>query len=214
MGAFCGPPGPWAGPAAILRVASAVETGSQRAQPAWVRGSTARNARKGRPTTAGKRQKKKKAAGASSGEKLIAQNRKARHQYFVLDTLECGIVLVGSEVKSLRAGRVSLDEAYGRIRNGEVWLVGCDIPIYADANRFNHEPRRPRKLLLHRREIHRFASRAYEKGLTLVPLKLYFRNGLAKVLMGVCRGKQKHDKRETMKKAEARRQIQAAMRRR
>jgi SsrA-binding protein len=132
----------------------------------------------------------------------------------VLETLECGIVLVGSEVKSLRAGRVSLDEAYGRLRDGEVWLVGCDIPEYVEANRFNHNPRRPRKLLLHRREIHKFASRAYEKGLTLVPLKMYFRGGRAKVLLGICRGKQKHDKREAMKKEEARRQIQGMMRRR
>jgi SsrA-binding protein len=145
---------------------------------------------------------------------LIAQNRKARHNYLVLDTLECGIVLVGSEVKSLRAGRVSLDEAYGRVRDGEVWLVGCDIQEYVEANRFNHNPRRPRKLLLHRREIRRFASQAYQKGLTLVPLKMYFKRGRAKVLLGVCRGKQKHDKREAMKKAEARRDIQRAIRRR
>jgi SsrA-binding protein len=132
----------------------------------------------------------------------------------VLDTLECGIVLVGSEVKSLRAGRISLEEAYGRLRDGEVWLVGCDIPEYLEANRFNHNPRRPRKLLLHRREIRKFANRAYERGLTLVPLKIYFKRGRAKVLLAVCRGKQKHDKRETMKRQEARRQIQAAMRRR
>jgi SsrA-binding protein len=132
----------------------------------------------------------------------------------VLDTLECGIVLVGSEVKSLRAGRASLDEAYGRLRDGEVWLVGCDIPEYVEANRFNHNPRRHRKLLLHRREIRKFASQAYEKGLTLIPLKMYFLRGRAKVLLGICRGKQKHDKREAMKKEEARRQIQSVMRRR
>jgi SsrA-binding protein len=132
----------------------------------------------------------------------------------VLDTLECGIVLVGSEVKSLRAGKVSLDEAYGRVRADEVWLVGCDIQEYVEANRFNHNPRRPRKLLLHRREIRRFAQQAYERGLTLVPLKMYFKGGRAKVLMGLCRGRQKHDKREAMKKAEARRDIQRLMRRR
>jgi len=123
-------------------------------------------------------------------------------------------MLVGSEVKSLRAGRVSLDEAYGRVRDGEVWLVGCDIPEYVEANRFNHKPKRPRKLLLHRREIARFAARAYQQGLTLVPLKMYFKQGRAKVLMGVCRGRQKHDKRQAMKQAEARRDIQQAMRRR
>ncbi len=130
----------------------------------------------------------------------------------VLDSLECGIVLVGSEVKSLREGRVSLDEAYGRLRNGEVWLLGCDIQEYLEANRFNHNPRRARKLLLHRREIHRFAGRAFERGLTLVPLKMYFKRGRAKVLLGVCQGKKKHDKREAMKRAEARREIHQVMR--
>ncbi len=145
---------------------------------------------------------------------MIARNRKARHNYVVLDTLECGLVLVGSEVKSLRAGRVSLEEAYGRVRGEEVWLVGCDIQEYVEANRFNHDPRRPRKLLLHRREIRRFAARASERGLTLVPLKMYFKRGRAKVLMGVCRGRQKYDKREAMKKAEARRDVQRALRRR
>ncbi len=132
----------------------------------------------------------------------------------MLDALECGIVLVGSEVKSLRAGRVSLEEAYARIRGGEVWLVGCDIAEYVQANRFNHTPRRPRKLLLHRREIKRFAGRAYEKGLTLVPLKMYFKEGRVKLLLGLCRGKQVHDKRQTMKEAQARRDIQRALRRR
>lgn len=123
-------------------------------------------------------------------------------------------MLVGSEVKSLRTGRLSLDEAYGRMKGGEVWLMGCDIPEYVQANRFNHEPRRPRKLLLHRREINKFASRAYEKGLTLVPLKMYFKDGKAKVLLGLCRGRQLHDKREKMKKADVKRDIDRAMRRR
>ena len=145
---------------------------------------------------------------------MIAQNRKARHNYLVLDTLECGIALVGSEVKSLRKGTVSLAEAYGRVKDGEVWLVGCDIAEYVEANRFNHEPRRPRKLLLHRREIKRFAARAFEQGLTLVPLKMYFKRGRAKVLMGICRGKQRHDKREAMKAAEARREMQRQIYRR
>jgi SsrA-binding protein len=121
---------------------------------------------------------------------------------------------VGSEVKSLRQGRISLEEAYARVKDAEVWLVGCDIPEYADANRFNHKPKRPRKLLLHRREIKRFAQRAFEKGLTLVPLRLYFNQGVAKVLLGLCRGKQKHDKRETMRKAEAQREMQRQIRRR
>ena len=132
----------------------------------------------------------------------------------MLDTLECGIALVGSEVKSLRAGAVSLEEAYGRLRDGEVWLVGCDIPEYFDANRFNHQPKRPRKLLLHRREIRHFADLARQKGLTLIPLKMYFKQGRAKVLLGLCKGKKAYDKREAMKKAEAQRQIRGAMRRR
>ena len=147
-------------------------------------------------------------------ERVIAKNRKARHNYTVLDTLECGIILVGSEVKSLRVGKVSLEEAYGRMREGEVWLVGCDIAEYVEANQFNHEPKRPRKLLLHRREIRRFAAQAYEKGLTLVPLKMYFKRGLAKVLLGICRGRQKYDKREAMKKAETQRDLQRMMMRR
>jgi len=126
----------------------------------------------------------------------------------VLESLECGIALVGSEVKSLRNGNVSLAESYGRVREGEVWLVGCDISEYAEASRFNHEPRRPRKLLLHRREIRRFAQRAYQQGLTLVPLKMYFKRGRAKILMGICKGRKRHDKREAMKAAEARREMQ------
>lgn len=144
---------------------------------------------------------------------MIAQNRKARFEYDVIETLECGIVLVGSEVKSLRTGQMSLDEAYGRIKDGEVWLMGCDIPEYVQANRFNHQPKRPRKLLLHRREIKRFASRAYEKGLTLVPLKMYFKEGKAKVLLGVCKGRKLYDKREVMKKNDVKRDIARAMRR-
>jgi len=146
-------------------------------------------------------------------ERLISQNRRARHDYEVLDTMECGIVLVGSEVKSLRAGKISLEEAYGRMKGGEVWLIGCDIPEYREANRFNHEPKRPRKLLLHRREIAKFASKAYETGYTLVPLKMYFKGGLAKVLLGICRGRKLHDKREKLKKQSVQRDIQRAMRR-
>ena len=123
-------------------------------------------------------------------------------------------MLVGSEVKSLRNGKVSLAEAHGRVKNGEVWLMGCDVAEYVEANRFNHEPRRPRKLLLHQREIVRFASRAFEQGMTLVPLKMYFKKGRAKVLMGVCRGRKRYDKREAMKKADAKRYMQRQMRNR
>ena len=158
--------------------------------------------------------KKKAATTATPNDKVITQNRKARHKYAVLDTLECGIILVGSEVKSLRNGRVSLDEAYARVKNDEVWLIGCDIAEYVEASRFNHNPRRPRKLLMHRREVKRFAHRAFEKGLTLVPLEMHFKRGLAKVVLGICRGKQQHDKREAMKKAQAKRDMQRQMLRR
>jgi len=145
-------------------------------------------------------------------ERVVAENRKARHEYEIVDTLECGIALVGSEVKSLRVGRMSLDEAYGRVDGGEVWLIGCDIPEYEKANQLNHQPKRPRKLLLHRREIGRFAGQAFEKGLTLVPLKMYFKNGRVKVLVGIGRGRKVHDKRQKLKADTARRDIEAALR--
>ena len=146
-------------------------------------------------------------------QRSIAQNRKAHHNFLVIDTLECGIVLVGSEVKSLRKGTISLDEGYGQVKRGEVWLVGCDIAEYVEANQFNHNPRRPRKLLMHRREIKKFAGKAHEKGLTLVPLKMYFKEGRAKVLIGICRGKQLHDKREAVKKKNMKREMDRAIRR-
>ena len=156
-----------------------------------------------------------KGSDANKGQRPIAENRKARHRFQVLESLECGVALVGSEVKSLRNGRLSLDEAYGRVKGGEVWLVGCDIPEYTNATIWNHDPKRPRKLLLRQRELKRFANKAHEKGLTLVPLKMYFNErGLAKVLMGLCRGKQLHDKRESLKKADIQRDLQRAMRRR
>src|SRR6478735_2142077 len=140
--------------------------------------------------------------------KAVAENRKARHEYEILDTLECGIMLAGSEVKSLRDGKLSLDEAYGRVKEGNLWLLGADIPEYPQATIFNHKPKRPRKLLVHKQELRKFAERAKEKGLTLVPLKFYFNErGLAKVSLGLCRGKKLHDKRETMKKQDARRDM-------
>ena len=152
---------------------------------------------------------------ASELTKPIAENRKARHRFEVLETLECGVMLTGSEVKTLREGRVSLDESYGRMRDQDVWLVGCDIPEYPNATLWNHEPKRPRKLLLHRRELRRFADKAREKGLTLVPLRMYFNErGRAKVLLGLCRGKKLHDKRESLKKADVQRDLARAMRRR
>jgi SsrA-binding protein len=154
----------------------------------------------------------KSAKADDKNERRIAENRKARRNFEIVDTLECGIVLVGSEVKSLRNGKVSIDEAYGRIRNNEVWLVGCDIGEYEQANVLNHESRRARKLLLHRREIHKFAGKSYERGLTLVPLKMYFKEGRAKVLMGIGRGRKMYDKREKMKKETVKRDISRAMR--
>ena len=158
-----------------------------------------------------KSKKGKLKEGTVSNERTVAENRKAKHDYHILESLECGIVLVGSEVKSLRNGTVSLAEAYGKVKGGEVWLIGCDIPEYVEANRFNHKPKRDRKLLMHQREIKRFAMRAYEKGLTLVPLRLYFKKGLAKVLLGLCKGKQDFDKREAKKKAEAARGLRLSM---
>ena len=150
---------------------------------------------------------------ADKNEKVIAHNRRARHDYEVLDTLECGIQLVGSEVKSLRNGLISMEEAYGRVKGDEVWLMGCDIQEYHFAHQLNHEAKRPRKLLLHRREISKFAAQAYEKNLTLIPLKMYFKRGIAKVLMGLGRGKKQFDKRDSLKKKDMQRDIDRAMRR-
>ena len=160
-----------------------------------------------------KAKKTNKAGGDDKNERVISDNRKARHNYLVLDTLECGIALVGSEVKSLRSGGLSLDEAYGRVEGDEVWLVGANIAEYAFSHALNHEPKRRRKLLMHRREMRKFAGQALEKGLTLIPLKMYFKEGRAKVLLGLCRGKQKHDKRDAMKQREMKRDMDRAMRR-
>ena len=157
---------------------------------------------------------KEKAKSTTDGVKLVADNRKARHNFEVIDTLECGVVLVGSEVKSLRAGKISLEESYGRVRENEVWLIGCDIAEYAQATAWQHEPKRPRKLLLHQREVRKFAGQAHEKGLTLVPLKVYFNErGVAKVLLGLCRGRKLHDKRDKLRKEDQQRDIQRVMRR-
>jgi SsrA-binding protein len=147
----------------------------------------------------------------SDNTRDICRNRRALHDYEVHDRLECGLVLTGTEVKSLRDGHASLEDSYARLDGGEVWLVGCDIPEYAMGNRMNHKPKRSRKLLLHRHEINRFAGKASQKGFTLVPLRLYFKNGLAKVELAVCRGKQLHDKRQALKKADAQKEIRRAM---
>ena len=141
----------------------------------------------------------------------VCRNRRALHDYEIHDTIECGIVLVGTEVKSLRDGHALLEDAYARIDDDEVWLIGCEIPEYLFGNRLNHKPKRPRKLLLRRSEIGKFAGKASEKGFTLIPLRLYFKGGLAKVELAVGRGKQAHDKRQSLKKAEAKREIDRAM---
>jgi SsrA-binding protein len=141
----------------------------------------------------------------------ICRNRRAFHEYEVLDRLECGLVLTGTEVKSLRDGHANLEDAYAKIDDGEVWLIGSDIPEYAMGNRMNHKPKRPRKLLLHRREIARFAGKASQRGFTLVPLRLYFKGGRAKVELAVCKGKQLHDKRQDLKKKDADREIRRSM---
>lgn len=143
----------------------------------------------------------------------IAENRRARHEYDIIDTLECGIALLGSEVKTLRNGKVTLDDAYGRIKGEELWLLGCEIPEYPQATMWNHEPKRARKLLLRKPELRKFAGKASEKGFTLVPLKIYFSGrGFAKVLMAVGKGRKHHDKREVLKKKDVQRDIQRALR--
>lgn len=145
--------------------------------------------------------------------KMIALNRKAYHDYHVLDTVEAGIVLTGPEIKSVRAGTVNLREGYASIEAGEVWLQNTHIARYDAANRFNHEPTRRRKLLLHRREIQELARKVQAQGLTLVPLKLYLKDDLAKIELGLVRGKREYDKRDATAKREADRTIARAMRR-
>jgi SsrA-binding protein len=153
----------------------------------------------------------KKKDNQDDGIKVICRNKRAFHEYLIDETLECGLVLTGTEVKSLRDGQASLEDAYAKLEGGEVWLIGSDIPEYAMGNRLNHKPKRSRKLLLHRREISKFAGKATQRGFTLVPLRLYFKQGRAKVELAVARGKQLHDKRQSQKKADAQREIRRAM---
>ena len=148
------------------------------------------------------------------GIKIVATNRKAQHDYFLLETLEAGIVLQGSEIKSVRAGKVSLREAFVRIDdNLEAWLINAHISPYDVASHFNHDPRRPRKLLLHKREILRLWQKVREKGVTIIPTKMYLKNGRAKVEIAVARGKKKYDKRAAIAKREMEREIQRELRR-
>jgi len=142
-----------------------------------------------------------------SGDRPIATNRRARHEYEILETVEAGLVLRGTEVKSLRAGLVNFKDSYASVRNGEGWLLGCHISPYSHGSDANHDPERDRKLLLHKREIARLGGKISERGLTLVPLRLYFKDGRAKVELGLARGKKLHDKRASLREREVRREM-------
>jgi SsrA-binding protein len=149
-----------------------------------------------------------------ASEKLFATNKKAFHDYFILDRLEAGIVLVGTEVKSIREARINLKDSYAMVKQGEAFLLNCHISPYSHGNRENHDPTRTRKLLLHQKEIRKLIGKTQEKGLTLVPLRVYLRRGKIKVELGVARGKKLHDKRETERRKEMDREARAAMRQR
>ncbi len=148
------------------------------------------------------------------GRKLIAQNKKARHDYFIDEVYECGLVLTGTEVKSLRAGRASLIDGYATVRNGELWLQGVHIPEYTEATWTNHEPRRERKLLLHKREILKLIGKTKEGGVTLVPLALYFKDGRAKIEIALARGRKLHDKRTALMEKQVGREVARELSRR
>ncbi len=152
-------------------------------------------------------------AGKTGGKKLIATNRRARFDYELLDHFEAGLVLVGPEVKSLREGKANLSDAYAVVRKGELWLMSAHISPYTQAHRDNVEPRRERKLLLHKREIAKLHGKIAEKGLTLVPVSLYFKNGRAKCELALARGKRRYDKRQTIRQREEKREVDRAMRR-
>ena len=145
------------------------------------------------------------------GEQNVCVNRQARHNYFIDETYEAGIVLVGSEVKSLRDGKANLADSYARIQKGEAFLINTHVSPYPGANQFNHDPTRTRKLLLHKREIERLTGKTKEKGLTLIPLRLYFKDGKAKVELGLARGKKLYDKRETLKRKMAQREVERSL---
>ena len=149
-----------------------------------------------------------------TGQKLIAQNKKARHDYAILDTYECGIVLTGTEVKSLRAGRASLIDGFVMIENAELWMHGVHIPEYTEGTWTNHTPRRKRKLLVHREEIRKLSGKMKDSGTTLIPLQLYFKDGRAKVKIALAKGKKAHDKRDSLMEAQATREINREISRR
>jgi SsrA-binding protein len=151
---------------------------------------------------------------AEQGRKVIARNRRATHDYHIEDVIEAGLVLTGTEVKSLREGRASLADGFGQVTDNEIWLHGVHIPQYAHGTWTNHEPRRTRKLLLHRKEIDRLASTTAERGLTLIPLSLYFKDGKVKVELALARGKRTYDKRHDLAARDAAREVDRALRRR
>jgi SsrA-binding protein len=153
-------------------------------------------------------------AKAATTDKTVATNRKAYHDYAIEDTIEAGLVLIGSEIKSIRASRVNLRDSYAAIENGEAWLRNVHISVYDPASRYGHEPRRARKLLLHKRQIARLANRVQEKGYTLVPLRIYLRGNRAKVELALARGKREYDKRDAIAKREDERQVRRALRER
>jgi len=144
-------------------------------------------------------------------DNVLAQNRKARHDYAVTETVEAGLVLTGTEIKSLRERRVNLQDGFAQVRNNEAWLMNVHISEYVQGNRFNHDPLRNRKLLLHKKEIRRLGQATMDKGVTLIPLRMYLKHGFAKVLLGVAHGKREYDKRETIKRREQDRQIARVM---
>jgi SsrA-binding protein len=150
----------------------------------------------------------------SAADRAVATNRRARHDYHIEETFEAGIVLTGPEVKSLRAGRASLAEAYGRVTDGELWVESLHIAPYSHAAEGSYDPRRPRKLLLHRAELDRLVGKTQERGLTLIPLRLYFRRGLAKLELGLGRGKRRFEKRQAIAEREHRREMERAVARR
>jgi SsrA-binding protein len=145
-------------------------------------------------------------------ERVVASNRRARHEFEILETFEAGLVLRGTEVKSLRTGQVNFKDSYATVKSNELWLLGCHISPYSHGTDANHDPERDRKLLLHAREIRRLLGKVAERGLTIVPLKLYFKNGRAKLEIGLARGKKLHDKRATLRERESRREMDRAAR--
>lgn len=158
--------------------------------------------------------KKSQKTNDDPNSRTVCRNRKARHEYDVLDEINCGVQLYGSEVKSVRDNKITIEDAYARFDDGEAWLINADIAEYPQATVFNHERKRKRKLLLHRREIRKFVEAGEQKGLTLIPLAVFISRGYIKVKLGLCKGRKLHDKRENLKKQAHRREMEAALKQR